>query len=219
MKYTLAFDVYGTLIDTSGIYTALEEVMGAEAKPFMMLWRNKQLEYSFRRAAMNLFVDFSVCTKEAFEFCCQTHKITFGSVLKESLLNAYNELPAFADVETNLQRLKADGHRLFAFSNGGYVTLHMLLKNAKIFDYFEGIVSVEEVQMFKPSPLVYAHFNHKSKSKPEMSWLISGNPFDVMGALNYGMHAAWVKRSEAAVFDPWGMEPTQVVSSLSELKF
>jgi hypothetical protein len=29
--------------------------------------------------------------------------------------------------------------------------------------------------------------------------------------------AAWVKRSDRAVFDPWGVEPTVTVKSLNEL--
>jgi len=39
-----------------------------------------------------------------------------------------------------------------------------------------------------------------------------------MGALSYGMKAVWVKRSANSVFDPWGIEPTAVISSLGELE-
>jgi len=47
--------------------------------------------------------------------------------------------------------------------------------------------------------------------------LVSSNPFDVIGAINVGMQAAWVKRSPDALFDPWGMQPTVTVSGLMEL--
>ncbi len=43
------------------------------------------------------------------------------------------------------------------------------------------------------------------------------NPFDVIGAASDGMKSAWIKRSEKAVFDPWGIEPTIIVSNLVEL--
>ena len=49
------------------------------------------------------------------------------------------------------------------------------------------------------------------------AWLISGNPFDVIGAISAGMKSVWVKRSGRAVFDPWGIEPTVTVDTLSEL--
>lgn len=31
------------------------------------------------------------------------------------------------------------------------------------------------------------------------------------------MKSAWIQRSQDAVFDPWGIEPTIIVSSLLEL--
>jgi 2-haloacid dehalogenase len=50
MAITLAFDVYGTLIDTHGVVSALQKITGPEkAKVFSRIWREKQLEYSFRR--------------------------------------------------------------------------------------------------------------------------------------------------------------------------
>jgi len=52
MKTTLAFDVYGTLIDTHGVVAALTEMIGKQAQGFSQSWRDKQLEYSFRRGLM-----------------------------------------------------------------------------------------------------------------------------------------------------------------------
>jgi 2-haloacid dehalogenase len=51
----------------------------------------------------------------------------------------------------------------------------------------------------------------------EHCWLVSSNGFDVIGAVSAGMKAAWLQRSSAVVFDPWGIDATLVVSSLSEL--
>ena len=50
-------------------------------------------------------------------------------------------------------------------------------------------------------------------------WLISGNSFDVLGALSYGMKAAWIKRSPHSLFDPWELEPNQIASTLLDLEF
>ena len=35
--------------------------------------------------------------------------------------------------------------------------------------------------------------------------------------LSAGLRAAWIKRSPEVPFDPWGLEPTLTVSSLSDL--
>ena len=47
--------------------------------------------------------------------------------------------------------------------------------------------------------------------------MVSSNPFDVIGAISAGMHAAWVKRSPEAIFDPWGIEPTITVGGITDL--
>jgi 2-haloacid dehalogenase len=42
--------------------------------------------------------------------------------------------------------------RLFAFSNGKRSQIVAVLSNAKILDFFEGIVTADEVRGFKPDP-------------------------------------------------------------------
>ena len=54
MPKVLAFDVYGTLIDTQGIVTSLSGFVGDKAGEFSRIWRDKQLEYSFRRGLLPL---------------------------------------------------------------------------------------------------------------------------------------------------------------------
>jgi 2-haloacid dehalogenase len=217
MNYTLAFDVYGTLINTSGVFENLQVLIGEKASPFMDSWRNKQLEYSFRRGLMKQYVDFSVCTKNALDFCCQLYQLQLTENQKENLLNVYKVLPAFADVKEGLQLLRETGHHLLAFSNGSNKAIEQLLENAQIRPLFDGIVSVENIQTFKPDPQVYEYFNEKTHSTKSDSWLISSNPFDVIGAVSYGMRSAWLQRSEDSIFDPWGIEPTITISSITEL--
>ncbi|WP_117884537.1 haloacid dehalogenase type II [Aureibaculum luteum] len=217
MKYTLAFDVYGTLINTSSVFNSLEKMIGDQATVFMETWRYKQLEYSFRRGLMEAYTDFSECTNDSLEFCCQLYKTDLSKKQKSILMNEYSVLPTFPDVAKGLKDLKQAGHKLFAFSNGSEKSIIKLLTNAKIIDLFDGIVSVEKIETFKPNPLVYSHFNTETNSSKSDSWLISSNPFDVIGALSYGMRSAWVQRSPDAVFDPWGIEPTTIIHKLTDL--
>ena len=58
----------------------------------------------------------------------------------------------------------------------------------------------------------------RAGATPASSWLISGNPFDLLGAANCDFNTAWVKRDPAALFDPWGGAPTLTLSSLEELQ-
>ena len=213
---TIAFDVYGTLINTDGVVSRLREWIGSQAEVFSQTWRSKQLEYSFRRGLMRRYENFAVCTRQALDFCCAEYGVSFSSEQKDTLLQSYRGLPAFADVEESLGALQAEGHRLFAFSNGTAEAVEEVLRASGLRERFEGVVSCDALKTFKPNPDVY-HYFMKEAADSNDAWLISGNPFDVIGAVSAGMKSAWVKRSDRAVFDPWGVEPTVTVATLSEL--
>lgn len=215
---TLAFDVYGTLIDTSGVLRSLEKLVGEKAAALTELWRNKQLEYSFRRGLMQNYQDFSVCTRQALDYCCAALQVTLTDPERERLLTEYRTLPAFADARDGLAEFQSTDYRLFAFSNGRADDVRNLLMHAGIDRCFQGVISCDEVYSFKPNPGVYAHFLRRAGCCGSEAWMVSSNPFDVIGAISAGMRAAWVKRSEKAVFDPWGIEPTVTISSLTELR-
>lgn len=217
MSITIGFDVYGTLIDTAGVTRALERFAGDRAVQFSNLWREKQLEYSFRRALMQNYVHFGFCTRHALEYVCSTLGVDISEQDKEELLAGYKVLPPFGDAADSLPVLKQQGYRLFAFSNGKPEDVASLLENSGLRPYFEDVVSTDEIKSFKPNPAVYAHFLRRTGATGAEAWLISGNPFDVIGAVSAGMRAAWVKRSPQAVFDPWELEPTITIGSLGDL--
>ncbi len=217
MPITLAFDVYGTLIDTHGVINALQNHVGSIAPEFSRTWREKQLEYSFRRGLMQNYENFAICTSNALDYTCAYYKAPLSQQNKQVLLDAYKLLPAFEDVKVGLDLARESGYRLFAFSNGSADAVETLLKHAGIRDYFIGVVSVDEMKSFKPNPGVYSHFLRRAGAIGADSWLISSNPFDVIGALSAGMRSAWVKRSPDALFDPWGIEPTLTVNGLLNL--
>lgn len=218
MSVTLAFDVYGTLIDTHGVVTKLQEIIGDKANEFSHTWREKQLEYSFRRGLMQNYENFAVCTRQALEYTCSYYKASLTKEQKHDLLDCYRTLPTFNDVGDGLARLKAANYRLYAFSNGSADAVEALLETAGIRDFFIGVVSTDHLKSFKPNPAVYSHFLRQSGASGSNAWLISSNPFDVIGAISSGMRAAWVQRSKEAIFDPWGIKPTITVENLRELK-
>lgn len=216
MSITLGFDVYGTLVNTGGVINALNDLIGEKATDFSDTWRNKQLEYSFRRGLMRSYVKFSECTRQALDYTCDHYKQNISSEQKELLLEQYKSLPAFDETNTALSRLQALDFRLFAFSNGDIQTVDDVLSSAGLRDFFIDIISVDDLQTFKPNPDVYHYFLKQTNADITQSWLISGNPFDVIGAVNAGMKAAWIRRSLNIIYDTWGIQPTLTVSNLNE---
>ena len=162
MPITLAFDVYGTLIDTHGVVSRLHNIIGNIAKDFSHTWREKQLEYSFRRGLMQNYENFAICTRQALDFTCSYYKVSLTKEQKYELLDSYRTLPTFNDVEDGLSRLKAANYRLYAFSNGSADAVETLLEAAGIRDFFVGVVSTDDLKSFKPNPAVYSHFLRQS---------------------------------------------------------
>jgi 2-haloacid dehalogenase len=165
---------------------------------------------------MRQYENFEVCTRQALEYCCAEYDVSLSSEQKDELLQSYRCLPAFADVEESLVALKAEGHLLFAFSNGSAEAVEEVLQTNGLRQCFEDVLSCDALKTFKPNPDVY-HYFMREAGQAKDTWLVSGNPFDVIGAVSAGMKSAWVKRSDRVVFDPWGIEPTLTVAALSEL--
>ncbi len=217
MTLTLAFDIYGTLIDTHGVLSKLSSMVGDKASQFSVLWRNKQLEYSFRRGLMRSYKNFSVCTREALDYTDLTLQTKLGDDKKGELLSYYGQLPAFKDVGSTLNKLRARGIRCFAFSNGSEEAVKGLLESADLLPLMDGVVSVDDLQTFKPNPDVYRYLLEVADCKAEEIWLVSANSFDIIGGHEAGLRTIWLKRDPNAVYDPWGIEPTLVVNNLDEI--
>ena len=217
MSLTLGFDVYGTLIDTHGVIVELEEMIGDDAAKFSQVWREKQLEYTWRRGLMEQYQNFGVCTREALEYTTRFLGHDLSDPQRQTLISAYSTLPAFPDAKNGLEEIRKSGHRMHAFSNGQAAAVDTVLENAGIRHYFEDTVSVDAIGTFKPSPLAYQHFLDSTGARASQSWLVSSNGFDVIGAVAIGMNAAWVQRSTAVVFDPWEFEPTVTLDTLESL--
>ncbi|MCP4790547.1 MAG: haloacid dehalogenase type II [Gammaproteobacteria bacterium] len=221
MSKVLAFDVYGTLIDPHGVVSLLQSLVGDQAVAFSTLWRNKQLEYTFRRAAMGggkHYRDFGVCTQAALDYTDAFMQTGLSEANKQILMTKYAELPAFEEVPSSLQALQASGLDCWAFSNGTPTGVAQVISHAGIEQYLLGVFSVNQVRTFKPAGTTYDAFaKQHAHGRGADCVLISSNPFDVIGAKAAGWHAVWLQRSAANVFDPWELQPDVTIASLEQL--
>lgn len=213
----LAFDVYGTLVDTGGVVERLRDAVGDRAEAFSDAWRQDQLGYTWRRALMHDYVDFGTCTAQALDHTATTFATPLSEEDRDDLLEVYRRLPAFPDTAPALERLAAGGLRLVAFTNGPAAAAEELLDVAGVRRHLHDVVSADEIRSFKPDPAVYHHLLERVATMAGRVVVVSSNSFDVIGAKHAGLQAAWVRRTAAASLDPWGVEPDAVIGELSEL--
>jgi 2-haloacid dehalogenase len=217
MRIAIAFDVYGTLVNPLAVADHLKALVGDKTVRFAELWRAKQLEYSFRRGLMRAYRPFSVCTWESLLYTEKALGVVLAEESRRILIEHYRSLPPFPDAAPGLAAVKSDGSFLAAFSNGEAGVVRDVLQHAELLSLLEDVVSVDEVRSFKPDPAVYAHVVGRLGQTADSTWLVSSNPFDIIGAKAAGLRTAWIKRDPKAVFDPWGIEPDLVLSGLDQL--
>jgi 2-haloacid dehalogenase len=213
----LGFDIYGTLVDPLDMNEHLRGLVGEKAGRFSELWREKQIEYTWRRGLMREYVDFGVCTRQALDFAALSLAAELSADQRERLTEEYQNLQPFPDVIPGLERLRSEGHTLVAFSNGVEQTARVLLGRGGVLDSLEAVVSVDDLGTFKPDPEVYRYLARRLDRPVEETWLVSSNAWDVIGAKSAGLRAAWVRRKPDAVLDPWDIEPDLVVENLEQL--
>jgi len=213
----IGFDIYGTLVDPLEMNEQLRPFAGEQADRMSQLWRDKQIEYTFRRGLMRAYEDFGVCTRQSLVFAARALNVNLSEEDQEKLIEEYQNLRPFPDVVPGLEALRKEGRVLVAFSNGVEATTRTLLSRAGVLPHLDGVVSVDDLKTFKPNPEVYRYLARSLQRTPYETWLVSSNPFDVIGAKNAGLRAVWLERKPDAQFDPWGLEPDLVVPDLEAL--
>ena len=117
-------------------------------------------------------------------------------------MEAYNSLHAFPEVPQALEAVgeRPERVRAYIFSNGTHDMIDASVRTSPDLGprsgAFREFISVDEVQAFKPDRRVYEHLARRVRRETSdgQLWLVTSNPFDVVGAKAAGIEAAWVDR-------------------------
>ncbi|WP_213959508.1 haloacid dehalogenase type II [Variovorax sp. dw_954] len=212
----IVFDLYGTLFDVHSVAARCEELYAGRGSEISMLWRQKQLEYTWLRSLMGQFVDFEKCTEDALVFTCAQLGLQLGAGQRRMLCDEYLRLQPFTEVPVALQALNALGVPLAILSNGSRHSIDAVVRNAGLQDAFAHLLSVDEVQVFKPDMRVYSLAERKLGVARADILFVSSNAWDVTGARCFGFETAWIDR-RGGTFDEMGQRPDHVLGGLDKL--
>jgi 2-haloacid dehalogenase len=207
------FDAYGTLFDVHSIVEAGRDVT-ADPNALSLLWRQKQLEYTWLRSLMGRYEDFWAVTESALRFSIRRLGLTATEAQIDRLMQAYLSLACFPEVRAALDRLSGRRHAIL--SNGAPKMLASAIASSGLTGYFDHVLSVDAVKVFKPSPMVYALGPAALGIPADELLFISSNGWDVAGAKAYGYRVAWCNRSGAPA-EELGVRADLVISGLDEL--
>jgi 2-haloacid dehalogenase len=187
------FDAYGTLFDVNSATASSLGELGDRADALNRLWREKQLQYSWLRAAQGRHADFWQVTADALDFAFDS--LGFNDpALRERLMRSYLVLQAFPEVSDALERLKGAGIKLAILSNGTPAMLQSAVQNAKLEALFDAVLSVEQAGVYKPHPNVYRlAVNRLGIAAGEIAF-VSSNGWDAYAASAFGLRVIWCNR-------------------------
>jgi len=136
--------------------------------------------------------------------------------MRNELLDLYKKLSTYPEVKECLEALKKKKIKIAILSNGTPDLLTELVKSNNIQNYFDDIMSIESVGIYKPDSKVYEMPIKKYNCRPENICFMSSNTWDVSGGGVFGYNAVWVNRLNK-VFDKLSYKPKFVINNLKEL--
>jgi 2-haloacid dehalogenase len=212
------FDAYGTLFDVHAVTGLADALAPGRGSALSGLWRAKQLEYSWLNALMagprRPRDDFAAVTAAALDYAIEALAVTIDASGRSRLLDAYRTLAPFPDALPGLHALR--GRPRWILSNGTHGMLDPLVRASTLAGELDGVLSVDEVDGYKPSAAVYRLACDRLGLAPAAIGFVSSNGWDVAGANVFGFTTFWINRARLPV-DRHAPPPDHQVSSLSDL--
>lgn len=209
------FDAYATLFDVNSPARSAQDALGESWRPLADLWRAKQLQYTWLRSLSGRYADFWHATGDALDFALATLRLE-DPALRARLMNLYLTPSLYPEVSETFARLKTAGMKLAILSNGTPAMLAAAASNSRIAGLLTAILSVDEVQIYKPHPSVYnlacTHLNLAA----ENICFVSSNGWDAYSAKAFGFRVLWCNRNNQPL-ERIPETPDAQIATLTEL--
>lgn len=209
------FDLYGTLLDLRPLSDTCEVVAPGRGEQFARTWRAEQLRSTWLRTVMGAWADFEIVTAEALSWTARSMAIDPDHA-SGVLGGAFDRLPVRVEARPVLEALRAAGLPLGILSNGSARMLALAVAGGGLADLFEQVISVDEVERYKPHPAVYGLAVTASGHEPSSLGFVSANDWDAAGAAWFGFRVAWL-RPEGSADPPSLGGPAPVAAAWADL--
>ena len=201
----VAFDLYGTLLDISGLAPRMRPIAGPGAEDLLARWRKTQLERTWRLNRERRYEPWDRVTSAALEEVAPQISAPDRSRLCELWLT----VPAFPDAATALSAIHRERVRTAVLSNGTRSMVERALEAARL--TVDRVLSADDVRVYKTDPKVYAQLDDEAGRGRTL--FVSANGWDADAARREGRTVAWIDRGG----EPPATPPSHRVRSLLEV--
>jgi 2-haloacid dehalogenase len=212
----VVFDLYGTLFDVHSVVGRCDTVFPSRGREISLMWRQKQLEYSWLRTLMGQYIPFEDATADALRYTCRHLGLGLDDAQARDLCDEYLRIRPFPEVPAVLRALNERGLPLAILTNGSVHSMTSVVQQAGLRGEFAHLISVEKVRLFKPHTQVYELSERAFGLSRSELLFVSSNAWDASGARHFGHPVCWVNRSGSG-FEELGQRPDHIIESLEGL--
>lgn len=188
----VVFDVIETLFPLDPLRAKLEAV-GLPGH-CLETWFAQLLRNAFALNATDSYQTFREVATDSLNTLAEMHGRALTEQELAGIIAAFAQLDAHPDVAPAMARLVQKGVRTAALTNGSEQVTRQLLTRAGVIDHIEHVISVDEVQLWKPRKEVYLHCAARCKVAPGEMLLVAAHSWDVHGAKKAGLRTAFLSR-------------------------
>ncbi|MCW8091204.1 haloacid dehalogenase type II [Alteromonas sp. ASW11-130] len=212
----LIFDVNETLLDLSSAKPALAKLFGDD-RAAVEVWFSTLLHHSLVESAIGGKHNFSDIAVAAAQIVAQANGISLSSEnAKNVITESMTTLAAYDDALTALKALRNIDIKLIALSNSSTCALDDQLAYSRLAEYFDYVLSVEEVGIFKPHAEVYQWACKQISIEPKNCMMVAAHGWDIAGAAAAGLQTAFVAREGKCQY-PLAPKASVCVEDIEEL--
>ncbi|MHB0776613.1 haloacid dehalogenase type II [Halomonas sp. WWR20] len=204
MSQHIVFDVNETLLDVAALDPLFERLFGdarTRSEWFLTLQENW-----LTATIIDRFQPFGELAQAALVMVGWRHGIEVSATDQQELIERLKTLPPHKEVVEALGLLREKGFRLAALTNSTLEAARQQLEAAGLTEYFMEIMSVDEVQRYKPAPEPYRLAGERLGVPPAGFMMVAAHAWDITGAASAGYRTAFVTRP-GKVLNPAGIAP------------
>jgi 2-haloacid dehalogenase len=209
------FDVNETLLDLTPLKESVTKALGGK-KDLVTLWFTTMLQYSLVATVGDQYRDFGDIGAATLQMVARNNDISLSEEKAKAALKPIQSLPAHKDVPEALASLKQAGYRLVTLTNSSNKGVEAQMTNSGLKQYFEKLLSVEDVGLYKPHSRVYTWASRKMEVRTNESMMIAAHGWDVAGARWAGWKTAFIARPGQQLY-PLAETPELVAPTLTEI--
>ena len=211
----ILFDVNETLLDLTTVKESVGKALGGRPE-LAPLWFTTLLQYSLVTTVADHYLDFGEIGAACLRMVAKNHGVELSEDDAKKAVAPMRSLPPHPDVIPALGRLRDADCRLVTLTNSSKAAVADQMKHAGLTEFFEALLSVEDVGKYKPHADVYRWAAGRAGADVSECLLVAAHGWDVAGAAWAGMRTAFVARPGQQTF-PLGPVIDITVASLAEL--